>query len=43
MGLPVIAAPTGLSGHMPVGVQIGAAAGREDLLVAAAAAAAGAA
>lgn len=38
VGLPVIAVPAGLSGHMPVGVQIGASGGREDLLIAAAAA-----
>lgn len=38
VGLPVIAVPAGLSDHMPVGAQIAAAAGREDLLIAAASA-----
>ncbi len=36
VGLPVIAVPTGLCRHMPIGVQIGAGPGQETLIIAAA-------
>ncbi|MEC9367544.1 MAG: amidase [Pseudomonadota bacterium] len=41
VGLPVIAVPTGKHEGLPIGVQLGASAGREDLLIAAASTCAG--